>query len=126
MYFEKPKFCPDPNCECLCVIADKLSDWEFGKSYDCIGRPTKVDLYIAGKTEHKNDLSHCIWTVRGWMRYFINPDDIGLLVLGLTIAFLRAGGNPAWIKKLFKNAFRNAKKFRDDVPIISIEDKERL
>ena len=59
---KKLKFCPDKQCQCLvCTKTDK-SNWEFGTSYECIGK-VKQNIYIAGKTKHENNLSHCIWSV---------------------------------------------------------------
>jgi hypothetical protein len=103
----KPKFCPDENCKCLGCIGDDPTDYEFGKSVECIGKPKSIDIYIAGKREHENDLSHCIWTVRGWNRYFVNVEDLVQCVeLFIVAMFQTHNMTPAYLKNYIDRALR--------------------
>lgn len=93
----KPPCCPDGHCKCIASVGDVGEPFEFGKSYECIGKPESVDIYIAGSTVHDNDLSHCIWTPRGWTRYWVNNEDLAMVAELAIEAALKNGINPTYI-----------------------------
>lgn len=101
----KPRFCPDKNCECLGCVGEGKAQWEFGKSFECIGKPVHINLYVAGETTHANDLSHCVWTVRGWNRYWVNNEDLVQCIELFIVAALKAETNRNHIKRLIQRGF---------------------
>ena len=103
---KRPSFCPDKDCQCLAQVKTEKSDWEFGASYECLGRLPSVKIHTAGETEHENNISHCIWSVRGWSRWYINKDELGLVAMAYIEAVMANGGNEKWMRFMVERGFR--------------------
>ena len=86
--FQRPAFCVFDNCKPVVGYELSKEDAMNGKSCFCMGENSVVETWVAGDTEHVNDLCFCIFTpFKGWQRYVMNEGDfesIGAMLKGFS------------------------------------------
>lgn len=101
----KPACCPDQKCQCLACTPSSTT-YEYGESFDCVGKMPEGSTIKVGDTVHENDLCHCVWTPRGWNRYLCNNTDLTMFIQIFIVATLKNNLNPTYLLSLIDNALR--------------------
>lgn len=76
----KPVFCTIARCHCVVCHQRENAEQDQGGSVFCVGWMAEPEVWVAGRTEHRNDLNICIFSpFKGWVRLVANDADVRIL-----------------------------------------------
>jgi len=75
---------------------------------ECIGRKLVAEREVHGVVEHVNELNHCHWSPRGWVKFSECAGDLEVVIALMIRASYRIGKriNPEWLKAVGEEDYR--------------------